>query len=384
MFQVHIISINPITNIPSLRFIVDFFINRKQYSINITEIRISSLNNYYNDIKNVTHTPIATFENFDSYQKGVSQITKKKYSGAIKSLKAALKSKQKNFIYTNDFQVVGMFFLLKKFHPSSKTKIIYHQYELIEEQLLGKVSSILYKYVLKKGNQINCAVFPEINRLNYFAERSTLKAEEALLFPNTGLVQNKTITSSEYLKNIPDNHFVVLHVGSVGGKQHYFENFIEVIKKLSKQEDISFVFLGRTTKEIKEIILKENLTNAYFIDSIPHEELVPVYNRANLGIILYKGTSLNYEYCAPNKLYEFWANGIPVIGHALEGLIPIFKEAFLGSLTNFDNPEIVAKEILTLKSLSSSNKEDITNYFNKHLSITKYLDLFNNKLNSII
>lgn len=383
MSQVSIISINPITNIPSLRFIVDFFI-KKQFSINITEIRISSLNNYYDNIKGVTHTPIAVFKNFNDYQKGITQLTKKKYSGAVRALKSVLKAKQKNLIYTNDFQVVAMFFLLKKFYPSSKTKIIYHQYELIEEQLLGKLSSLLYKYVLKKAKQIDCAVFPEVNRLKYFAKKSALKIENTLLFPNTCLFQEESKTQSGYLKNIPDNHFVVLHVGSVGGKQHYFESFIETIKELSNEENISFVFLGRTTKEIRDIIQKENLINTYFIDSIPHEELASIYNRANLGVILYKGTSLNYEYCAPNKLYEFWSNGIPVIGHTLKGLTPVFKEKFLGSLTNFENPKIVAKEILALKSETPNYKQKITNYFKQHLSITKYLDLFNDKLNSII
>jgi glycosyltransferase involved in cell wall biosynthesis len=383
MPQVHIISINPITNIPSLRFIVDFFI-RKGYAINITEINISSLNNYYNNRKEITQTPIASFKNFNDYQKGISSLTKKKYLGAIKALKIALNANPSNIIYTNDFQVLAIFFFLKKFYPSSKGKIIYHQYELIEEQLLGKISALLYKYVLKNGNQIDCAIFPEINRLNYFADRSTLKAKDALLFPNTCLVYKETNIQSEYLKEIPKNHFVVLHVGSVGGKQHYFNNFIRAIKEITNEEDISFVFLGRTTNEIKELIAKETLKNTYFIDAIPHEDLASVYNRTSLGVILYKGTSLNYEFCAPNKLYEFWSNGIPVIGHTLKGLTPVFTAQILGSLTNFGEPKTIAKEILRLKREALNNKEDITNYFNKHLSITKYLDLFHDKLNSII
>lgn len=382
--KVNIVSINPITHIPSMRYIVDFFLYQKKANVEITEIRINHQNNYYANITNLSFNNIAEFDNFNEYQIGLQKLNKKKYFKLISLLFHLFKSNETDLIYTNDFQVIFFALIFKAIFKRTKIKIIYHQFELIEENLQGKFSKFLYRYVLKNSKKISLSIFPEINRLNYFLTSSNINENSVFLFPNTCSTQNSNPVDSILLNHIPDNHYVVLHVGSIGDKQHYFETYLQAINNLQKENDISFVFVGRNSKDIQAIISSIQLKNIYFIDSVPHEHLASIYKRANLGVILYKGTSLNYEFCAPNKLYEFWANGIPVIGHQLKGLIPVFTQKFMGNLTDFENSSLVTSCILEMKNRNDITGVELKDYFKANLDISIYIDLFNKKLNTIL
>jgi hypothetical protein len=378
--NISILSINPITHIPSLRYIVDYFIHQKKATVSITEIYIKNLNSYYNNIPGLIKKDIIIYENYENYKTGLSKITLKKYLKILSTLFHIYQSKQKEIIYTNDFQVVYLNNFINKFFFKKKVSLIYHQFELIEKKRQSKISSYIYQSVCKNANKIDLCVFPEINRLNYFLNSSSANKKSVLLFPNTCKPNNSIIEPTPIIDFIPDDSFIVLHVGTVGGKQHYFINFLKAIEKLKNEKDITFIFLGRMDKEVEQLSKTLKLENIHFFDSIPHEQLYGIYKRTNLGVILYKGTSLNYEYCAPNKLYEFWSQGIPVIGHNLKSLTPIFVKYFMGTLTNFENENLIIDSILKLKEDKKLNKEILKNYFEKHLSISNYIKMFDEKI----
>jgi len=372
--NIHFLSINPLTNIPSLRFIIDLFI-LKNWKITISEIHLKSINNYLNN-RNLTVKNIAEFNDYNEYKKGLKKITVTKY---LKTIKWLLFSKE-DIIYTNDYQVVFLKLLINK-----KTHLIYHQFELIDSNYLGRFSKLMFHYVLKNANKIDLCIFPEKNRAEYFISNSSLASSKSIIIPNTCSVANYTEKLDKTIIDfIPDDYFKILHVGSIGADGHFFTTFLNATNAFAKDEKVAFIFIGRKTKEIDDFLSQNNFLNVHFIETIPHEELLKIYPKIDLGIILYKGTNLNFEFCAPNKLYEFWSNGIPVLAHQLKGLTPLFTTDFLGKLTDFNDKEKIVLSITKLKNLPKENKITLMNFFKQHLDIENYISLLDKHIQKLL
>lgn len=384
--KVNIISLNPITVIPIIRYLVNFFIKNLNSNVELTEVHIKNSNNYFNNIKGFQFNNIVEYNNYHDFKNQATKSKFNKYKKVFKTIVSIYKSKGKQLIYTADYQVVYFILLFQKIYKKRKVVTVYHQFELIEKDKLNRLNFFFYASVLKNINKLDLAIFPEINRLNYFINESNLNKKKAFILPNTcNIVEsNKQIQKHVLFNQFSTDSFIVAHLGSVGGLQHYFSNFINAAEKLENQKNIVFLFLGRKDKNIESIIKNKQLSNVFFIDAIPHQELQQVYPFIDLGVILYKGIGLNYEYCAPNKLYELWANGVPVIGHQLKGLSPLFNNSEKGVLVDFNNSDNIVDAILRLKEIPKKDKSLLRNLFNNELSINSYLIELQVKLQELI
>ena len=350
----------------------------------LTETHVKSFNNYYEVIPGFKFNNIATYSTYQEFRNQSTTFKLSKYFFIIRKLVSIFQETNKQLLYTNDFQVLFFSLWVKKLFKQKKVTLIYHQFELIELNNLNKLNKFFYSYVLKKANTIDLVVFPEINRLNYFMNDSTLEKEKAFILPNS--CQSISIVEQEKhptLEQFPKDVFIIAHLGNVGGNQHYYNNFIAAIEQLKEHKKIIFVFLGRKNKMIEETINTKHLPNLFFLDPVPHEELTQIYPFIDIGVILYKGTSPNYEFCAPNKLYELWSNGVPVISHQLKGLTPLFDDNKKGILTNFNDIDEITTAIIKCSEIKE-NKNDLIQIFKEELSIDISLKLFEKKLTTLI
>ena len=364
--RIHFISIVTLTNIPSFRFVADFFIKKYKTKILITERRIKNENNYFVNDKII----FDYIDEKDSLQEILNQSLYgklKKYLFLVFRLKIDMKNRKRTFLITPDYQVLFLIFTLKKL-LTDKIKIIYLQYELVEPQ--GFLNNYMYKQVLKNANLINLAIFPEVNRALYFTQGCILKPKNRFILPNSCYPIKQTNIQKHYiLKSIPQDALIIGHIGNVGEDNHFFHEFITAANKLSSK-NIYFIFIGNNSNKLEKKI--KSLTNKkiLFFNKIPHQELKNIYPFFNLGLILYKGTSPNYEFAAPNKLYEYWAFGIPVIAHKLQGLTNIFSIPEQGKLINMNKTNEIQEAILNFKKI---DKNVLLSYFNNILSISNYL-----------
>ena len=109
----------------------------------------------------------------------------KKYISIIRKLIKIYKANQDQLIYTNDYQVLFCTLLTRGVYGNKKTKVIYHQFELIEHSKMNRFNQYLYHYILKRAHQINLTIFPEKNRLDYFLSESNLDKKNTFLMPNS-------------------------------------------------------------------------------------------------------------------------------------------------------------------------------------------------------
>lgn len=373
--KIYCVSINNFVLIPVTRFIIDFF--AKNYYTTVIECQVKSEYSFQNIKK---YYPIGKFETPKSFSNQKFYFKIYKYLFVYWQL-LKISFQKKTLIYTQDYQVLSFAIFLKKILNKKDLKIFYNQFEMIEEELLTSRDKKKWLYCLKNSSFINLSIFPEQNRLEYFINITKIPVSKTLVFTNTCQIQNqKTLRASPYLQNIPEDALLIGHIGQVG-QGHYYQQFINIIEAC-KGQNIFFLIAGRYDPVVLSAFKKIKNANVILLESLPHRELDNIYPFLDIGFILYKGVDRNFEYCAPNKLYEYWSYGVRVFAHPLKGLTPIFTNKILGALIDFENPNELIKVCEGFKK-NDSDKAAIKNYFKNHLNVSDQINGLNRKIKEI-
>lgn len=219
---------------------------------------------------------------------------------------------------------------------------------------------------------IDLLIFPESNRRDYFL--SLIKnhsAYDTIIIPNT----NNNICRLEVEYN---SKVIIGHVGALG-KSHNIINFLECINSLD-DDNIEYWFVGYVEQDIKELIKKSTNQQIKLFNQVKHNQLNEIYKYFDLGLILYSDVSLHFKYCAPNKLYEYWSCGIPVLADKLPGLLDLNFNSKLGNLIDMSSKEEFLSAIKSIRKLPIKTRKDIQEIFRKEYM----LDNFIVKLETII
>jgi len=122
--------------------------------------------------------------------------------------------------------------------------------------------------------------------------------------PGTWNVKRKERTGDGKLK--------LVYVGSFGSMDTiYIREIVEWVSKHSRQISLD-IFSNNISKEVQEWISKEPRKGISFHGNIPNNGLPEILPWYDVGLILYKGASVNFVYNAPNKLFEYLVCGLDV------------------------------------------------------------------------
>ena len=142
--SVHLISINNLTSIPSVRFVVRYFLSRFP-EVRIMQPEIQGKNSYFEGLDELQEFPkrgqYPLSVKIQRYRKTILKIIlllRKEKSGAV--------------LYTPDFQIVFITLFLRKFFRSANLRLVYHQFELIESQGLGRVGRLMFRSVNRNAS----------------------------------------------------------------------------------------------------------------------------------------------------------------------------------------------------------------------------------------
>ncbi len=119
------------------------------------------------------------------------------------------------------------------------------------------------------------------------------------------------------LLNEIGNKKIILYQGIIK-EYDILRNFTTAIKELD--DNYVLLLMGPDPENIFSKI--KNITNkVIYSPYITAPNHLQVTSRAFAGIVFYNGDStLNRAFCAPNKIYEYGAFGIPMIANAIPGL----------------------------------------------------------------
>lgn len=345
---------------------------KEKLNIGVIESKIDTYENFFESCK-ISKTVIS----YNNYIEYINQSTWIKFKKHFKSLYlyVLIKFKCKRqynriYIYTIDLFSLWLSILLK----SKGDYIIYHQFEMIIVDELNLLDKFYFKQIKRKSDKIDMVLIPEINRMEYF--KSILECPEIqdnfLLLPNS----NNNINTIEKIYN---NKITITHIGSFG-KSHSLDNIIKVILNLPPSK-FEFIFVGNITQEVDIRLRELKKSNVKIISQLKHSELLSIYALSDIGLILYDESSLNTKYCAPNKLFEYWSFGIPIIANKLPGLTSIINHPILGSLLDLSETQLVIDTIFKYSSDLDKIKEQIRDIFINEFKLDIYLHEIDKRLN---
>ena len=132
-----------------------------------------------------------------------------------------------------------------------------------------------------------------------------------------------------------DNRKIILYQGVMSGERS-LENFVKAARFFDKKEYVT-VLLGRTSKQLEKY--KAINPNLIHIDYIPAPEYLLITSMAYIGFLAYTPNHIDLIYCAPNKIFEYGAFGIPMIGNDIPGLKYIMQDNGFGLICNTDSED---------------------------------------------
>ncbi|MGC6359476.1 glycosyltransferase family 4 protein [Bisgaard Taxon 45] len=189
-----------------------------------------------------------------------------------------------------------------------------------------------------------------------------------------------TQPSSNPQINLAKHKFNIVFAGNMG-KAQALDTILDVALKMSRYEDIHFVFVGSgtETERLKERKTHDGLNNVSFIPRVPMSEVGNILKQADVLLVHLKQDKL-FEITVPSKIQAYMAIGKPIVVAVPGDAANLVMSAKCGETAISENSESIEHAILTIYNLSQSERETLGNngkafYFNE-LSLKKGTEKF--------
>jgi len=356
--------------IPLCKHVTNYLCGINDNTVDLIQCSVKNFTQYHEKVSIIS---IGMYNRRDEVTKQSLSFKINKYLKLIYQILKFQIQNRRALLYTIDLPTLNILLLTSLLFFFNRNFIIYHQFEIIDPDSSTRYNKLIFSFFKAFKKKLNLFIAPELNRINYFTTIAGFPKEKTLLFANTTM----PCSCLENGVNMKENNCITIaHVG-IAGYDHYVKQFLEILKEIQYEDKFKVLFIGYLPEKVRRLIKSYNLSIVEIIDDIPHKDLMEYYEKIDIGIILYRDVGLNYKFCAPNKLYEYWANGIYVIAHPLEGLKPLFGEKKLGKLCNMDDKELFLEGFLhTINNFDKKNKIEIKTIFEKKYSVERFLEEF--------
>jgi glycosyltransferase involved in cell wall biosynthesis len=179
-----------------------------------------------------------------------------------------------------------------------------------------------------------------------------------------------------------EKKFVALYAGA-HGISNDLDTVLEAAKILRPNPDIAIVLVGdgKEKKRLQQIAADNRLENVLFIPPVPKNEIACVLAGAHACIAILKPLDL-YKTTYPNKVFDYFAAGRPVI-LAIDGVIrEVVEKARAGLFVEPGNPGQLAETILKMtadpqgaREMGLSGRKFIEDSFDRRSSSESMLSL---------
>lgn len=239
-------------------------------------------------------------------------------------------------------------------------KLFYDAHELeskknSQSKILSIVSFLIERFSWRFVN-VFISVSPSI--IEWY-ERNLGPKENALILnsPVFGTdvfeVEANTYLREKY--NIPVNEKVFIYIGIIG-RGRCIDLYLDTFKLADITSHIVFLGYGELVSKVKEY--SESFRNIHYHPSVPHHEVVRIAKSADIGLAMVEGVSLSYNYCLPNKLFEYVFSGLFVIASDFPDMKRVVEEYDLGVTCSVDKDSLreLVKKVSDLE-VNRTNKD---------------------------
>lgn len=279
-----------------------------------------------NDLTDITL--VTTKPNTELHQVSLPNVQIIRYQGIAEGMSAFKKLRQYLYVYT------AVTFKLFKYKPQSlfyyetlsslpfviysvfykKINLYIHYHELFTHEQLQK-GRPLHKFLNLLENRFLYARAKWISETN--SQRMTIFLEQyglAFDFIKHRILPNyppKKWIEHPMRNQVEDentNKIKLLHIGSLSFETMFLN---EILEHFGNNDRFEITFYSHITDNDSIEKLK-SYRNVIFKGSINYREIPNLKGMYDVGLVIYKGNSLNVIYSAPNKIFEYLALGLDV------------------------------------------------------------------------
>ncbi len=202
----------------------------------------------------------------------------------------------------------------------------------------------LYVHELKTFNQyVDVLFLPSLGMADYVPATERMR-KHALPPGSDGVKVSRHSESSR------DAVMHLLYVGAIGG-EHY--DISELLRAVREVDDVELTICTRKDQwELASKAYADLLSDSVHVVHASGQELAPLYEAADIACLMMKPQEYR-SFAAPMKLYEYLANGVPVLASKGTFAADVIGESGSGWIVGFSGQELTK----TLKHLKSHPEE---------------------------
>lgn len=158
------------------------------------------------------------------------------------------------------------------------------------------------------------------------------------------------------LKKLFPGRKIILQLGIVD-EGRGLEQIMAAAKLLPKGLIIVFLGKGKLEKKIFRLIRESHLEDKVFIlPRVAPEEVVSAIGDVDLGLALTQKISLSYYYSSPNKLFQYLAAEIPILGSNFPEYKKIILANRIGEVVDPAEPKLIGQKIIFMLGRKQQEK----------------------------
>lgn len=234
-------------------------------------------------------------------------------------------------------------------------KLVYDTHELATETQIGPLQRSVYKLLERLFISYSDIIVTVSKSISDWY-RSEYNLEQVFVIKNVPYKASKEAINSRVLRDycqIGDENVLFIYQGILE-EGRGIDLILECFSETDQIKHIVFMGMGALEGKIKEFGRK--YANIHFHAAVPSTSIAYYTASADVGISLIENTCLNYYYCLPNKIFEYFSSGIPAIVSDFPEMsrviqeekvgwaIPVEKEALLNLINNLSRQEIEEKK----------------------------------------
>lgn len=285
--------------------------------------------------------------NFNFLLLGSKKDTSSIFGKLVKRIKFAkgvikeIKDYQPDVIHANDFDVLFMVYL----SGYKKANIIFDAHEIYAKNAfinkfapISKIVETLEKHIIKTRATSFVTVSHAAKK--YYADKGYKKSAY--------VVTNAPISTIERKYSEKTSVNEIVYQGQIVADRGY-EEFVKASMEFKKNDPLFIVRgFGPLEESLREFVTA-NEANVKLDKPVEVKELVEKLTESDIGVVLTKPISINFEYTISNKIFENLHAGLPVI------LSPVKEHYYLNDKYDFGividevTPKDIADAVRKLK-----------------------------------
>lgn len=238
----------------------------------------------------------------------------------------------------SELGAIKQWHFLKKRHPVIVNCLEFYEYDW-------------YQKAMKKiSREVDFITACEPHRAQYMKEWWNLDSLPSVLWNKPYFLprsRNMLPTSPEVAQALDKlkNHHVILYQGMISEER----NLIPLAKGL-KQSSSDWILALMGTDYIGDACasLQRIYPNTVYLGYFYPPHHFEITSHADICVACYEETSINTMYCAPNKIYEYAAFGLPMLCNAIPGLEETVGRYHAGKCIDFRDPDRIADAVQDL------------------------------------